>query len=88
MLAGSDMKEEPNEIELVGADERAPLLSGLRRGDDEAFATLVHEHAGRLLATARRLLRSEHDARDAVQEAFVSAARSIGRFAGGARVST
>jgi len=71
-----------------GADERAPLLSGLRRGDDEAFATLVHEHARRLLATARRLLRSEDDARDAVQQAFVSAARAIGSFAGGSKLST
>jgi len=82
------MKEEPNELEPFGADENAPLLAGLRRGDDEAFATLVHGHAGRMLATARRLLRSEDDARDAVQEAFVSAARAIGSFAGGSKLST
>lgn len=41
-----------------------------------------------MLATARRLLRSEDDARDAVQEAFVSAARSIASFAGGSKLST
>src|SRR5947199_9616198 len=65
-----------------------PLRGGLRRCDDQAFATLVHQHAGHMLATARRLLRSEDDARDAVQEAFVSAARPIGSFAGGSKVSS
>ena len=39
-------------------------------------------------ATARRLLRSDQDAEDAVQEAFVSAARAIDGFAGGSKVST
>jgi RNA polymerase sigma-70 factor (ECF subfamily) len=70
------------------ADDGTALLEGLRRGDDEAFTTLVHQHAGRMLATARRLLRSEDDARDAVQEAFISAARSIDGFAGGSQLST
>jgi len=78
----ASVKAEPNEPRAT------PLLAGLRRGDDQAFATLVHQHAGHMLATARRLLRSEDDARDAVQEAFVSAARSIGSFAGGSKLST
>ena len=80
--------KERNELAPRGADEDAPLLAGLRRGDDEAFATLVHQQAGRMLVTARRLLRSEDDARDVVQEAFVSAARSIRSFAGGSKLST
>src|SRR2546427_13153248 len=75
-------------VEPFGADESPPLLRGLRRGDDAAFAILVHQHAGRMLGTARRLLRSEDDARDAVQEAFVSATRSIGNFTGGSKLST
>jgi RNA polymerase sigma-70 factor (ECF subfamily) len=48
----------------------------------------VRAHGGKLLAVARRMLRHEEDARDAVQEAFVSAFRSIDRFEGGARLST
>src|SRR5439155_8844773 len=47
----------------------AVLLDGLRRGDDHAFATLVRQHAGRMLATARRLLRDGDEAEDAVQTA-------------------
>jgi len=41
-----------------------------------------------MLATARRLLRSEDEAEDAVQEAFLYAARAIDGFAGGSKVST
>ena len=72
----------------MALDETRPLLDGLRRGDDDAFAALVRQQAGRMLATARRLLRSDQDAEDAVQEAFVSAARAIDGFAGGSKVST
>lgn len=42
----------------------------------------------RLLAVARRMLRSEEDARDAVQEAFINAFKSIGGFEGQCRLST
>lgn len=41
-----------------------------------------------MLAVARRLVRDEEDARDAVQEAFVSAFRSLDRFEGGSRLAT
>jgi RNA polymerase sigma-70 factor (ECF subfamily) len=60
----------------------------LRAGDEAAYAALVRAHAGRLLPVARRMLRSEEDARDALQEAFLQAFRGIERFEGGARLST
>jgi RNA polymerase sigma-70 factor (ECF subfamily) len=41
-----------------------------------------------LLAVARSMLRSEEDARDAVQEAFISAFKSLGSFEGTCRIST
>ena len=41
-----------------------------------------------MLSVARRLVRDEEDARDAVQEAFLSAFRSVGRFEGGSRLAT
>ena len=41
-----------------------------------------------MLAVARRLLSSEEDARDAVQEAFLNAFRNIDRFEGQALLST
>jgi RNA polymerase sigma-70 factor (ECF subfamily) len=71
-----------------GAPDEQELLARLRAGDDAAYALLVRAHAGRLLAVARRMLRAEEDARDAVQEAFLQAFRGIDRFEGAARLST
>lgn len=70
------------------SNEDAQLLEGLRRGDDAAFEELVRSQGGRLLAVTRRILGDEDDARDAVQEAFLSAFKSIDRFQGGSLVST
>ncbi|MDH4066235.1 MAG: sigma-70 family RNA polymerase sigma factor [Acidobacteriota bacterium] len=64
------------------------LIAGLRAAAPGAFEQLVRTHGGRLLAVARRLLGNEEDARDAVQEAFMNAFRSIGRFEGGSLLST
>jgi len=65
-----------------------PLLERLQAGDEEACERLVREHGGRLLAIARRYLRQEEDARDAVQEGFAAAFRSVGRFQGTSSIST
>ncbi len=64
------------------------LLERLRTGDEAAYEELVRAYGGRLLAVARRFLSSEEDARDAVQDAFLSAFRSLDRFEGGSRLST
>jgi len=49
---------------------------------------LVRRGRGRLLAVARRILRSHDAAEDAVQDAFLSAFRNLDRFEGNARLST
>jgi len=64
------------------------LVESLRRGDEPAFEELLRTHSGRLLAVTRRLLNNEEDARDAVQDAFLSAYRSIDRFDGQASLGT
>lgn len=64
------------------------LVAALRRGDLIAFEKIVREQAPGLLTVARRLLRNDDDAREAVQDAFVSAFRSFHRFEGGSLVST
>jgi RNA polymerase sigma-70 factor (ECF subfamily) len=69
-------------------DDEALLVAQLKSRDDEAFARVVRRLGGPLLATARRFLRCEEDARDAVQEAFISAHQSIDSFAGHSRLST
>jgi len=72
----------------AGDEREAELVRALQRGDDAAFAVLVRDHAASLLATARRMLGNEDDARDALQEAFLSAFRAIGSFEGKSRLST
>jgi RNA polymerase sigma-70 factor, ECF subfamily len=66
----------------------AALLARLRAGERDAFEDLVREHGGHLLAVARRLLRQDEDARDAVQDAFLLAFRGLPAFAGRCRLST
>jgi RNA polymerase sigma-70 factor, ECF subfamily len=66
----------------------ATLVARLRAGDDGAYEILVRTYSSRLIAVARRILTSEEDARDAVQDAFISVFRSLDRFQGESRLST
>jgi len=69
-------------------EDEAGFIERLRGGDEVAYEKLVREQSRRMLAVARRMLRTEEDARDAVQEAFVNAFRGIDRFDGQAKLST
>ena len=64
------------------------LIMGLQAGDADAFETLVRRYMPALLRVARRFLRSEEDARDAVQDAFISAYKSIKTFASNSQLGT
>jgi RNA polymerase sigma-70 factor (ECF subfamily) len=68
--------------------DEATLLARMQAGDAGAFEACVRAHIGRLLAVARRILNNDEDARDAVQDAFLSAFKEIGRFAGRSRLGT
>lgn len=70
------------------ADDEAGLLERLRSGDEEAFEELVRAYGSRMLAVTRRMLPTEEEARDAVQEAFLSAFRGLDRFEGHSKLST
>jgi len=72
----------------AGNENELQMLAQLRAGDDDAFELVVQLYGGRMLATARRFLNNEHDAQDAVQEAFVSAFRALDKFNGEAKLST
>ena len=69
-------------------DSELALLERLRRQDQDACAELVRAQTGRLLSVARRMLRNEDDARDAVQEGFMSAFRALPDFNGQCKLST
>jgi RNA polymerase sigma-70 factor (ECF subfamily) len=64
------------------------LIAALQSGDAGAFETLLRDYGPRLLRLARRMLMNEEDARDALQDAFVSVYRSIGSFEATSSLST
>lgn len=72
--------------------ERDLLLARLAReagtGDRTAFERLVAETAPQIYALVLRLVGNEHDARDVVQETYLRAFSSIGRFRNEAAVTT
>jgi RNA polymerase sigma-70 factor (ECF subfamily) len=72
--------------EAVNAEAR--LLEDLRRNDPVACEEFVRSQSGRLLSVARRILRNEEDARDAVQEGFLSAFRALPEFNRQSRLAT
>ena len=71
----------------ITSDE-SKLLARLRANDEVAFEEFVRTYSPRLFVVARRIVGNEEDARDVIQEAFLSAFRSLDRFAGDARLST
>jgi RNA polymerase sigma-70 factor (ECF subfamily) len=74
-------------VTRVAGDE-ASWLTRLRAGDDEAFEELVRTYSPRLLRLARRIVGSDEEARDVLQDALLSAFRSLDRFQGDARLGT
>jgi RNA polymerase sigma-70 factor (ECF subfamily) len=69
-------------------DDEATLIAQLRAGEEAAFEQVVRLYGGRLLAVARRIVGSDEDARDVVQDAFLNAFKSLDRFEGNAKLST
>jgi RNA polymerase sigma-70 factor, ECF subfamily len=74
--------------ELPPLTEEGTLIAGFRNGDEQAFETLVRKFGPRLLATARHYMRSDDDARDVLQDAFLCAFKSVGNFKGHSQLST
>lgn len=65
------------------------LVAQVATGDRRAYATLVDRHLDRTIAIARRVMRSEAEAEDVAQDAFLRLWRHADRFdAGSARFST
>jgi len=58
----------------------AALIRAAQQGDHQAFEQLVRLYDQSVLRLALNLLRSEEDARDAYQEAFLKAYRNLGSF--------
>jgi RNA polymerase sigma-70 factor, ECF subfamily len=69
-------------------DPDGPLVRRAQKGDRWAFEQLVERHQHKLYTLAARVLGSQNDAADAVQEAFIRAWLGLSSFRHGARFST
>lgn len=69
-------------------DEDAQYVALCQGGEPAAFEVLVRRHQKRMFNIAYRMTGNYEDAGDVVQEAFLSAYRTIKRFRGEARFST
>ncbi len=68
--------------ETAANGREGALIRRCRRGDEEAWAELVHNHQDGVYRTAYRLLENRDDALEAAQETFLAAYRGIGGFRG------
>lgn len=75
-------------VSPTGDTPEATLLARLRAGEDSAFEELTALAAGRMLSIARRMMPSEADAEEAVQDAFLSAFRALDKFDGRSKLTT
>ena len=64
------------------------LVARAAAGDEPAFEALVERHQHRAYALARRMVGSDSDAQDVLQEAFLSVHRKLASFRGDSRFST
>ncbi len=78
----------PSGAGAIAIADEAGLLESLRAGDNGAYERLIRATGGHMLAVARRFLGNEEDARDAVQEAYLSAFKALPRFQAGSKLST
>jgi RNA polymerase sigma-70 factor, ECF subfamily len=70
------------------ATREQDLIVNVQRGQHELFYELVRPYERRVYAAALAILRNEHDAEDAAQEAMLKAFANIRQFRAEARFST
>jgi RNA polymerase sigma-70 factor, ECF subfamily len=75
-------------INRMSDDEDAAYVLLCQKGNTDAFEVLVERHQKRMLNLAYRMLADYDEACDVVQEAFLSAYRSIRTFRGESKFST
>ncbi|MGA8187209.1 MAG: sigma-70 family RNA polymerase sigma factor, partial [Candidatus Sulfotelmatobacter sp.] len=72
----------------AGGTREQDLILNVQRGQHELFYELVRPYERRVYAAALAILRNEHDAEDAAQEAMLKAFANIRQFRAEARFST
>ena len=68
------------DAELRSLSNRQLLARFCERGEEKAFAALVHRHGPIVLSVCQRVLRNSHDAEDAFQATFLVLAQKAGKL--------
>lgn len=66
--------------ETQRVEDEASIIRAAQRGDEQAFAQLVYAYDQAVLRLAYNLLRSQEDARDIYQEAFLRVHKNLHTF--------
>ena len=82
------MVETATACEAPGHTDERLIASSIAAGDRLAFEGLMRRNNRRLYRLARATLRDRTEAEDALQDAYICAYRSIGKFRGDASLST
>ena len=72
----------------VQGEDDLSLARRVAKGDRRVFELLMRRYNRRLYRLARAYLRDDAEAKDALQDAYLSAYRSIGQFRGDAALAT
>ncbi len=73
---------------VASEDPDAALVAEAQRGNLDAFASLAREHSRRVYRTLMAILGDPEEAKDAMQEVFLSAFKHLAGFQGRSRFST
>ena len=65
----------------------ATVIQKLKKGDHDAFKELVYKHTPKLMTVARIYTRNAEDAKDVLQDAFISIYQHIDQFKGNEEVA-
>jgi RNA polymerase sigma-70 factor (ECF subfamily) len=76
------------QTETITREDEAHLVELARAGDAVAHQKFVTQYGPAMMAVARRFMRCDDDCNDAVQDAFISAFRSLTKFEANSRLST
>lgn len=89
MIQESAIQENADATLALGyAEDDLTIARRVADGDRRAFELLMRRYNRRLYRLARAYLRDDAEAKDALQDAYLSAYRSIGQFRGDAALAT
>src|SRR4051812_8460247 len=82
------MSPTPSPQRAPVSDDDRTLMDGVVRRDPAAFERLMRTHNSRLFRVARAILRSDSDAEDALQDAYLDAFRHAASFRADSSLAT